>query len=161
MKVKGFYLFFVFQNKEGNKVIKYLYSADGTSWAEYTFPAEKPFSKLALLEDKGFVRVFLLAQDGKTIYESSFSGRWSEVKERIKLNLKIDDLAVLKYHNTYFLLFTLDSTLYFTQSADLRDFLEPQAVVSLGDTDFFLDSRSLEVISKTTQGVEGRKLTFR
>jgi len=146
----GYFLLFLVE-QEGVKSLKYLYSEDGSKWEEKSFPGENQNCvRLSLSEEKNSLRLLQLWEDQKTIKQSfSVNGEnWLEPKEIIKLNLKIDDLAVFKKDN-FWLLFTINNEIYNTPSLDFHSFRTPSPLISIADSVFSISDAELVYSSKS------------
>lgn len=155
---KGFYLFFVAEQDQKSS-LQYLYSENGTKWELFSLPKnDQEFSSLALFEDQNTLRLLALSKDQKIIQQSfSLNGKsWSSFKEVVKLNLKVNDIGVLKIDSHYILFMTINNELYYTPSLDFYSFSKPTSIFTLPTNKFFIDRNFLvyqnesEIIARTS-----------
>jgi len=141
-----FHLVYIFK-KEGKNNLLYLTSVDANSWKKQTLPlkSDEEYLKANIEEDGSNIRLFLLPLDRKTITQFVYiPGKgWQEVKNLIKLNLKVNDFAFVKRNFVYYLLFSIDNELYLTSSTDLHSFKKSENLFSISSSDFSLDDKSL------------------
>ena len=142
---KGFYLFFITEQNQKTSA-QYLYSAKGSNWELFNLPkSDTDLSRLSLFEDKNTLRLLSLSKDQKIIQQTfSLDGKkWSNFKETVKLNLKVDDIGCLKIDSYYILFMTINNELYYTPSLDFYSFSKPTSILNLATNNFFLNSISL------------------